>query len=182
MLKPEYASWREVMKDDFGRYRTATLFWETRRSADDRSERYPPLFTLKPTPFEHEGVVYPSLKAIYMSYDHIPNFEYDFAMDVFGSWDHWKKLEGSIIKEHIKAWREELEIRIKADAMKTVLAQSRDTDKGLAAARALLAGEDKGTKRGRPSKEEVARQQKIDARVRETLEEDMARLNLSVVK
>lgn len=170
------------MKDDFGRFRTASLFWELRRSADDRSERYPPLFTLKDRPFEHEGVTYPSIKAIYMSYDHIPGFEYDFALDVFGSWDHWEKLQKSVVSEHIKAWRTELEIRIKANAMKTVLAQSRDQEKGLAAARALLAGEDKGTKRGRPSKEEVARQQKIEAGVRETLQEDMERLGISIVK
>lgn len=182
MLKPEYASWREVMKDDFGRYRTATLFWELRRKEMGRVDRYPPLFTLKDKPFEHEGVVYPSLKAIYMSYDHIPGFEYDFAMDVFGNWDHWEKLQRSVIADDIKAWRTELEIRIKADAMKTVLAQSRDTDKGLAAARALLAGEDKGTKRGRPSKEEVARQQKIEAGVRETLAEDIERLGLTLIK
>lgn len=170
------------MKDDYGRYRTASLFWELRRSADDRSERYPPMFSLKDADFEHDGVMYPSLKKIYMSYDHIPGFEYDFALDIFGSWDHWEKLQKSVVADHIKAWRTELEIRIKAEAMKTVLAQSRDREKGLAAARALLGEEHRGTKRGRPSKEEKARQLKIEAGVRETLSEDMERLGLTVVK
>lgn len=50
------------------------------------------------------------------------------------------------------------------------------------AARALLAGEDKGTKRGRPTKEEKERQLKIDESIRETLSEDMQRLGLTVVK
>ena len=52
----------------------------------------------------------------------------------------------------------------------------------VAAVRALLAGEDKGTKRGRPTKEEKERQLKIDESIRETLSEDMQRLGLTVVK
>lgn len=171
------------MKDDIGRYRTGTLFWELRRPNEGRVEKYPPLFTLKDRPLEVEGVVYPSLKQIYMSYDHIPYFEYDFALDIFGSWDHWTKLStASYVRETINGWRTELEIRNKANAIKTLLTLSRDSDKGLTAARALLGEEHTGVKRGRPTKEEKARQLKIDQGVRETLEEDMQRLNLTVVK
>lgn len=53
---------------------------------------------------------------------------------------------------------------------------------GLKGQGALLAGEDKGTKRGRPTKEEKERQLKIDESIRETLSEDMQRLGLTVVK
>lgn len=171
------------MKDPQGRFRTGSLFWELRRKEDGRDERLPPIFTTKEEDFTVDGVTYKSLKKVYMSYDHIPGFEYDFAMDTLGSWDHWQRLcTNGEISKLIKDWRTELEIKIKAEAMKTVLAQSRDREKGLTAARTLLGEEHKGAKRGRPSKEEVQRQQKIEAGIRDNIQEDMDRLGISVVK
>lgn len=179
-MKPEYKKYRDVMLDKMGRYRTSSLFWEYRKDA----EKYPPLFTTKETDLEVDGVTYRSLKAIYFSYDHIPHNEYEFAMDVFGSWDHWIWITTkSQLKAMFSAWREELEIKIRANAVRTIITQSRDPEKGLAAARMIASGEHKGeAKRGRPSKAEVERERKIAAGVRDTLEEDMERLGLKVVK
>jgi hypothetical protein len=104
-------------------------------------------------------------------------------MDVFGSWEHWIHLSTrSQLKQDVANWRDELQIKIKAAAIKTLLEQSRDPEKGLAAARAILGEEHKGVKRGRPSKEEVERTKRIDAGIREDLEDDMKRIGLSVVK
>ena len=63
-----------------GRFRTQSLFWELRYGVD---EKYPPVFTLKAEDIEREGIQYLSLKKIYMTYDHVPGLEYDFAIDVF---------------------------------------------------------------------------------------------------
>ena len=172
------------LKDDLGRYRTQSLFWELRFREDE--EKYPCFFTLKDYDLEKEGILYPSLKKIYLSYDHIPEFEYEFALDVFNSWDHWQRLANDtvpMIKKEIKAWREELDIRIKASALKALIATARlDDSKGFNAAKYLA---DKGystlTKRGRPSSEEVERELRVQAGASKELEEDMKRLGLSVV-
>ena len=99
-------SYKEL-KDDLGRYRTQSLFWELRFREDE--EKYPCFFSLKDYDLEKEGIIYPSLKKIYLSYDHIPGFEYDFALEVFNSWDHWQRLANDtvpMIKKEIKAWRD----------------------------------------------------------------------------
>lgn len=164
------------MKDDMGRYRTQSLFWET------RTEGYEPFFSLKPYDLEKEGKVYPSLKQIYLTYDHVPGFEYEFATDVFGSWDHWIKLaETSQLKDIFKEWRQELDIRIKALSIKAMMIAARDNDaKGVNAAK-YLAEKGYTAKRGRPSKEEVERERKIQAGVTKELQSDMERIGLKVV-
>jgi hypothetical protein len=169
------------MKDDMGRYRTQSLFWELRHENDNR---YPPIFSLKSYDLVKPEGTYPSLKQIYMAYDHIPNFEYEFALDVFNSWDHWTKLANDTIpaiKDEIKTWREELDIKIKAKTLKAMIIASMDNDaKGVNAAKYLA---EKGylPKRGRPSKEEVERERKVQAGVNRELESDMERIGLKIV-
>ena len=164
--------------DTQGRFRTISLFVEY-----GYNEKYPPIYTLSASPKEKDGVVYPSLKEIYFSYDHIPGQEYHFAMDIFNSWDHWTWLASKTqVKGAIAEWRKELDIRNKAQAMRTILAQARDKEKGLQAARLVVTEEYKEKKRGRPSREEVEREKKVAAGVRDDLESDMERLGLKVVK
>ena len=81
----------------------------------------------------------------------------------------------------IKGWRDELDIRIKASALKQMMLASKDNDaKGINAAKYLA---DKGytKKAGRPSKEEIIRQTKIEAGANQELADDMNRIGLSVV-
>lgn len=177
-MKPEYEVWRSQMKDRIGRYRTQSLFWETR--SDEKG--YIPLFTRKNYDHTVDGIVYPSLKKIYLSYDHVPEFEYEFAMDIFGTWEHWQMFAtDSIFRKDVKEWRQELEIKIKADAIRGVILASKGDDaKGVQAMRYLA---DKGysPKRGRPSKDEVERERKIAAGIKDDLADDMARLGLTVI-
>lgn len=168
------------MKDDQGRYRTQSLFWELRYKSD---ESYIPIFTLKEDDITRDGIVYYSLKKIYMSYDHVPQYEYEFARDVFNSWDHWIKLTNSLqaIKDEIQSWRDELDIRLKAQALKAMIYASRDNDaKGVQASR-YLAEKGYEVKRGRPSKEEIEREKKIQAGASKELQDDMERIGLKVV-
>ncbi len=184
----------EELKDAMGRYRTQSLFWELRIKEDENlrgsiedtssPRNYSPLFSLKDYDLEKDGIIYPSLKQIYMSYDHVPGLEYEFAMDVFNSWDHWNKLANDTIpaiKSAIKEWREELDIKLKAQSLKALIQTSRlDDVKGFNAAK-YLAEKGYAPQRGRPSKDEVEREKRIQAGVNKDLEADMERLGLSVV-
>ena len=168
------------MKDNQGRYRTISLFYELRHQAGD----FEPVFTLKSYDLQKSDKFYPSLKKIYLTYDHIPGFEYDFALDVFGSWEHWQKLVKSNgeLGQVIKSWRDELDIRIKSQSLRAMMIASRDNDaKGVNAAK-YLAEKGYEKKAGRPSKAEVERERKIQAGVNQELEEDMKRLNLQVIQ
>ena len=185
-MKPEYAAWRAVMKDAGFRPRVQSLFWEKRIIA--REERLEPLFTVKdedhtvPTPDKKGLKTYPSLRKIYMSYDHVPGHEYEFALDIFGSWDHWKYLCNSSMKALFAEWREELAIKMKAEAIRKMIEASRqDSAVGVNAAK-YLADEGYIPKRaGRITKEEKLREVKIAAGVRDDLAGDMERLGLSIV-
>jgi len=177
----DLTKFHSVMKDDNGRYRTQSLFWELRYGTE---EKYPPIFTLKSDNIERDGILYYSLKKIYLSYDHVPKYEYEFATDVFGSWDHWNKLANDTlpaIKDEIKSWREELDIKLKALGLKALIHASRDNDaKGVQASK-YLAEKGYETKRGRPSKEEIERERKIQAGARKELETDMERIGLKII-
>ena len=173
--------WHRVLKDDRNVMRTTSLFFESKREADPLLK---PIFTLKDEDHVVDGVTYLSLKNIYMSYDHVPGYEYQFAMDVFNSWDIWVKITKSSIRNEFESWREELHIRLKADAIRLMIEASREKDaKGVAAAKYLAdKGYIEGRKAGAPSKEEVERERKQQAKVRETLDSDMERLGMIVVK
>lgn len=171
---------KKPYKDKMGRYRTQSLFWEMRDLVNDTE----PVWSMKDYDLVKDGKTYLSLKNLYMSYSHVPGFEYDFAMDQFGSWDHWIKLCNDttpVIKDMIKGWRDELDIRIKAKGIKSIILHSLDDDpKGLQAAKYLV---EKGyaPKRGRPSKEEVERELKTDAKAAKEHQSDLERIGLKVM-
>lgn len=183
ILDPEFMqdNWHPIMIDDMGRYRTVSLFWEVRRDRSDEAD-FTPIFTLKSRDHTVGDITYISLKRLYMSYDHTPGMEYEFAMDVFGSWDHWLKLQKSSIKHEFKQWQEELRVKLKAEAIKAMITASRSDDaRGVAAAKYLADEGYTNTKRGRPSKEEITRTLKEEASGQRDLASDMERLGMSIV-
>ena len=171
------------MKGSNGRRVLRSLFLET-LSDSVVSEEIQPIFTLKDTNIIKDGKVYYSLKNIYFSYDHIPGYEYEFAKDVFNSWEHWCMLcdGGGFVPVNIQQWRDEYTIMIQAKAFKALAKTAMyEGSKGTPAARFLA---DKGweTKRGRPTTAEVERERKIAAGVSKEVQEDMDRLGLVLVK
>lgn len=170
------SSTKSVLKDSQGRFRTQTLFWEF------RSDKYPFLFTTKDDDIEVNGTIIPSLKKIYFSYDHVPEKEYSFANEVLGGWLHWEALtKNKLFSDMITQWRYELDLRIQEEAIKSLMAASREEGaKGVAAAKYLA---DKGYKgiRGRPSKAEVERERKQQAAIAKEFEEDFERIGLKLI-
>ena len=96
-------SYATAFKDDKGRWLTIALFFEYRSNAEENLA----LFCLKDD--DHtgsDGRVYVSLKKRYMSYDHVPGYEHDFALAELGGWEHWERLQANkMLREHIDNWR-----------------------------------------------------------------------------
>lgn len=171
------------------RFRSKSLFWEWRDyQISPNEEDLAPIFTIKDYAHTVKNkdlglITYPSLREVYLSYDHVPYNEYEFAIDVFNSWEHWKYLcnVSSLTKPLVASWREELTVRLKANAVKQILKVARsDTPASLSAARYIS---DEGytiKKVGRITKEEKERELKIAAGVRDTLASDMDRLGLTL--
>lgn len=162
-------------KDSMGRFLTYSLFWEFRRENDK------PIFTIKSRDIERDGVEYPSLKRFYMSLATFPeDGEYDFATSVFGEdegWEHWQKLLSNrqLYSDYFSKWREELEIKRRAEAIKELTKASRQGSKGVSAAKYIA---EKGWQKraGRPSKDEINRERKIAAGIHSETMEDIERL------
>lgn len=163
---------REVLVGHVGAHRTQSLFLETNKSSLE------PIMVLKEIDWEYKGKLLPSLKKIYLSFN--DPTEYQVAMEVFGSWNQWKRLcDNALIFAHIKEWREELEIKLRSQAVKALIATAQeDGAKGTTAAKYVAEkGWDK-RKAGAPSKEEVAREKKIHAGINDDVEDDLTRLGL----
>lgn len=164
-------------KDAQGRFLTRALFKET---SDLMSrKKFSPEFTLK----EYDITGYKSMRALYLSFD--DPTEYKFAMEVLGSWDHWQKLSACTwFKEDLEAWRFELELKLRSQGI-TTMKDLATVDRNKDAAKWLAQGgwnTSSTPKRGRPSKQEVEGERKIQARMKNDIEDDAKRLGIIVVK
>lgn len=190
--KEELAALHPLLKTRNNRHILRSLFIESPSESvknnmadtDTENEGFKPLFTLKDYNYEKGGVVYYSLKPVYFSYDHVPGFEYEFAKDVFNSWEHWSLLCScnGLIADTIAKWRDEYTIMLQAKALRAITKVALyEGSKGTPAARFLA---DRGweVKRGRPTTEEVTRERKIAAGVEKEVAEDIERMGLTLVK
>jgi hypothetical protein len=124
----------------------------------------------------------PSLKALYLACG--DPTEYSFAMEAFGSWNQWLKIKASkAIGPYLEGWDMELELKLKSDGLRSVIGEAKGGGKSSFNAAKYLANGDwnKATKRGRPSKEEVAKELKIAAKLDAEFADDATRIGLSVI-
>jgi hypothetical protein len=161
-----------ALKDDQGRFRTQSLFWESRHP------HYKPVFTTKKR--EHEGCI-----SMYLKYMEIADpTEYQVAIQLLGSWDHWQALCASKwFKELVGGWREELKIRMASERyweMRSVAEMAAGTPQGIQATKWLSEqyGEKPKPKRGRPSKAEKEAALKQASEDERDLAEDAASIGL----
>ena len=161
----KHSAYKGQFKDAVGRYRTQSLFTEF----NNGTKTFKPLYTLKA-----EGDL-PSLKQMYI--DANDPTEYEFAMAAFGEWNHWHLLsELAWMEEHVYQWRAELEIKMRSAAVKVILEESRSGKGKYNAAKFISDAGWRDKKRGRPSKDEVARETKIRAGVDAAIAEDLERI------
>lgn len=148
-------------KDKLGRWRTKSLFKEWDKG------KYKSYWTIE------------ELRAIYLTYDHIPGYEYEFAEKEIGDWRHWEFIaERSWLKKFIKEWREALDIKLRALAIQSLVKQAQSTGPGSSQAAKWLAEKNYTSKRGRPSKEELAAEVKAQTNTYKDMAEDARRMRI----
>ena len=141
-----------VLRDSIRNYRTMSLFEEYKHPD------YASIWTLRPYDYKAKEGVYPSLRKIYM--DLKDPTEGRIATEVFTTYELWNRIANSAwFKPYITQWRNELEIRLRAEGLSKLIEQS---GRSTSAAQFLAEGKWK-QKRGRPTKEEVEGERKIQA-------------------
>lgn len=131
------------------------------------------VYTLKDEDHFYEGRLYPSLKRLYLEMADLT--EYEFANTYLLNWRHWKRLcENKLIRKYIDEWREELELKMRSKGVKEAIKAAEQG--GFQAAKWLA---DRGWAQraaGRPSKEEIEREKKFQARTADEFSADVVRL------
>ncbi len=157
---------KEMFLDSGGKPLTQSIFLEVGYS--DQA-----VYTLKEEDHEYKGKLYPSLKRLYLEMADVT--EYEFANTYLLGWRHWKRLcENKLLRKYIDEWREELELKMRAKGVKEAIRAAEAG--GFQAAKWLS---DKGWDQrgaGRPSKAEVEREKKFQARVSDEYGADVVRL------
>jgi hypothetical protein len=153
-------------KDVGGRPLTQSLFLEVNYTPNAT-------YTLKDYDHEWEGHVYPSLKRLYLEFE--DPTEYDFANTYLLGWQHWQRLvENKLTRKHIDEWREELEYKLKARAVKLMV---QSAESGNYQAAKWLADRGWTTRAaGRPTKAEVDGERAAQAKIVQEYGADVHRL------
>lgn len=167
-----------TFKNSNGQLYTKRLFFETSGDVNDKSFT---LYTLKDEDYTVDGKTYISLYKRYLELEDLT--EFDFATLYFDSYEHFKILcQANWFFEHVLRWRNELRLKIKAKVLKKLRSTSDDIqNKNYFEANKLLLNHlseaDKNkTKRGRPSKEEIAHNLKQTAKEDEMTTDDHKRI------
>ncbi len=157
---------KKKLVDSGGRYYTQALFLET--AYDEKA-----VFTLKGYDHTYEGKLYPSLQLRYIECN--DPTEYTFANEWLCGWRHWQKmLENKFLRRYIEEWREELEYKIRASAVKHMLDSA---SAGNYQASKWLADRGWATRgAGRPSKAEIEGSKAVQTRLDNEYGADVIRL------
>lgn len=160
---------KNKLKDTSGRPLTQGLFLEV-----NYDEKYA-VYTLKDEDYEYKGVVYPSLKKLFLESE--DPTEYAFATKHLLGWQHWKRLcENKLLAKHIDEWKEELELKLRSQAIRDMQNLCASENGNFGAAKFLA---DRGWDKkavGRPSKSEVERHLAVEKRIDDEFSSDVARL------
>jgi len=159
---------RSKFLDVMGRPLTQSLFLELGYSENA-------VYTLKEYDYPYKGKHYPSLKRLFLL-EEDPT-EYAFAEKHLLGWQHWKRLcENKAIAKHIEEWREELELKIRSQAVRDMMNMCASESGNYSAAKFLA---DRGWEKraaGRPSKAEKDKHLRIEEKIEEEFAADVKRL------
>lgn len=131
------------------------------------------IYTLKDNDHEYNGNLLPSIKKLYLEME--DTTEYEFSNEYFLGWSHWQRIcNNKVLRKHVDEWRTELDLKLRARAVKLMIAQA---DVGSYQAVKWLA--DRGwdiKKAGRPTKEDIESEKKAMAKVESEYGSDVVRL------
>ncbi len=163
--KQDYKPDKARFKDSMGRYRTQSLFLEYQYAEG------PAVYSLDGEDKEYNGTVYPSLRRLYLEL--ADPTEYEFANRYLFDWDHWQKIvNNAILYEYIEQWREELEVKIRSQAIRKML----DMDGNFNAIKWAADGHWNTRGRGRPKKEEAKKERELRERAVKDIQSDGDRI------
>lgn len=159
---------KSKLVDSMGRPLTQSLFLEIGYS--DFA-----VYTLKEFDYEYKGKKYPSLKRLFLQ-EEDPT-EYSFAEKHLLGWQHWKRLcENKSIASHVEEWREELELKVRSQAVRDMMNLCASEQGNFSAAKFLA---DRGWEKraaGRPSKAEKERHLRVEEKINDEFQADVIRL------
>ncbi len=149
-------------RDSSGKWLTESLFLEFRNPHTDIE----PLWTIKDK--EYKG--YPSAKRAYLE-SNDPT-EYTQAYVITENWDHWCRiLQNAKIAAMIEGWRNELEVKLRSEAIQALRLSDKDTAHKWLAERGW-----QDRKVGRPSKKQKEQDALVEAAVLEDAQRAGVRL------
>lgn len=164
---------KSKFKNSSGTHLLKPIFYEL-----DEQGRPNAQYSLKTYDSEFEGVIYPSLRKLYVELE--DPTEYLFAETYLDGWDHWKKLSSaSFFQEYLTEWREELDVRLRAKALVRIRRRAEESTKdGLQADKVLLQGGWKTEKEpvGRPTKEKIKQEAEKLVHERTIFDDDFERI------
>lgn len=132
------------------------------------------VYTLKDWDYEYDGHTYPSIKRLYLELEDVT--EYAFANTYFLSWNHWLRMcENKAIRKHIDTWRAELELKLRASALRAIVDMSAD-DKGFQAAKYIAEAQWRKNSVGRPKKDTSEQDAKLEEHLDKEFRNDALRL------
>ena len=157
---------KSKLVDTSGRPLTQSLFLELGYS--DYA-----VYTLKDVDHELNGKKYVSIKRLYLDME--DTTEYEFAKTYLLGWKHWQRLcENKQVLLHITEWREELELKLRARAVKQMMELAGSGSYQAAKWLADRGWDTRGA--GRPSNAEKEKQKAIAERVSNEYGADIHRL------
>lgn len=160
---------KSKLVDTLGRPLTQGLFLEF-----GYDTRYA-IFTFNDDDKNYEGVKYISLKKLFLSCE--DPTEYEFATKYLLGWRHWIRMnENKQLKEEFDVWREEFEIKLRSEAVRSIIDMTAEGSNFQAAKWLADRGYDKRGP-GRPSKSELERGNRINDRIGRELYEDLDRMD-----
>ena len=159
---------KKRFKDTSGRPMTQSLFLENGYDTEKA------VYTLKDDDHEHKGILYPSLKKLFLELEDVT--EYEFANTYLLGWSHWQRLnKNKLMTKHFAEWREELELSLRSQAIRGIIDMTA-SDGGFQACKWLAdKGWDKRTA-GRPSKSEKLKEERQQAALDDEFTGDVVRM------
>lgn len=161
---------KNQMVDSYGRPITQSLFLEAQYSSLA-------IYSLKDDDHLYNNKIYPSIKKLYLELE--DPTEYEFANKYLLGLKHWYRIcDNKLMTDHVNQWRFELELKLRSKGIKQLIGAA---GRGSQSAAKWLADRGWSTRAaGRPSKEEIDREKKIQTAISDEYSEDLKRL--AVVK
>lgn len=149
-----------------GRSLTQSLFLEL-------GYRPEAIYTLKDDDYEYEGRYLYSIKRLYLEIG--DPTEYAFANTCFTGWTQWQRIVANKqMTKVVEQWRFELEVKLRSEGVRQAKTQAK---KGSWQATKWLSERGWDARgAGRPSKEDVDHERKVQAAISNEFEDDATRL------